>query len=58
MKQMAQKMEQEQEEQDEKQVEIDAKQLRELLKSLVNSSFTREKQWRPLEAWRRLIRIM
>ncbi|WP_175269875.1 hypothetical protein [Mucilaginibacter humi] len=55
---MAQKMEQEQEEQDEKQVEIDAKQLRELLKSLVNSSFTREKQWRPLEAWRRLIRIM
>ncbi len=43
MKQLAQKMQQEEEEQDEKETEVDAKQLRELLKSLVNSSFGQEK---------------
>ncbi len=43
MKQLAQKMQQDEEEQDEKETEVDAKQLRELLKSLVNSSFGQEK---------------
>jgi len=43
MQQLAQKMEQDQEEQDSEQTEVAVKQLRELLKSLVNSSFSQEK---------------
>ena len=43
MKQLAQKMEEKQEQDQEEQAQINMKQLRELLKSLVNSSFEQEK---------------
>ncbi|WP_214073530.1 DUF4175 family protein [Mucilaginibacter sp. dw_454] len=43
MQKMAEKMEQDQQDGESKQTEVDVKQLRELLKSLVNSSFGQEK---------------
>jgi hypothetical protein len=43
MKQLAQKMQEQQQEGEEKENEVNIKQLRELLKSLVNSSFNQEK---------------
>ncbi|MGY3214623.1 DUF4175 family protein [Mucilaginibacter sp. HD30] len=49
MKQMAQKMQQQQEEEEEEENSINIKQLRELLKSLVNSSFRQEKTMEALK---------
>ena len=49
MKQMAQKMQQQQEEEEEEENSVNIKQLRELLKSLVNSSFRQEKTMEALK---------
>ncbi|WP_295795121.1 DUF4175 family protein [Mucilaginibacter sp.] len=49
MKQLAQKMKQNQQEGEQKEAEIDAQQLRELLKNLVNSSFEQEKVMQTLK---------
>jgi hypothetical protein len=49
MKKMAQKMQQDQEESEQEQNTMDAQQLRELLKSLVNSSFDQEKVMQTLK---------
>jgi len=49
MRQMAQKMQQQEEEQDDKQAQVDEDQLRQLLKSLVNSSFDEEKNMQTLK---------
>jgi len=49
MKQMAQKMQQQQQEEEEEENSLNIKQLRELLKSLVNSSFRQEKTMEALK---------
>lgn len=49
MKQLAQKMQQQQEEEEEEENSVNIKQLRELLKSLVNSSFRQEKTMEALK---------
>ncbi len=49
MRQMAQKMQQQEQEGEEKENEVDEDQLRQLLKSLVNSSFREEKNMQDLK---------
>jgi len=49
MRQMAQKMQQQEEDQEEKENQVDEDQLRQLLKSLVNSSFRQEKNMQDLK---------
>ena len=50
MRQMAQKMQQQEQDEEDKQNEVDEDQLRQLLKSLVNSSFKEEKNMQDLRA--------
>ena len=49
MRQMAQKMQQQEQEEEDKQEQVDEDQLRQLLKSLVNSSFEQEKDMQDLK---------